>query len=185
MSTTDPPSTRFAPADVRGIAQVHVRAWQQAYAGIVPAHYLDALDVGTRATQLARRFGPDAAADTVPTLIATGSDGTVLGFVNAGPYRDLDGPAGGAGWGQIYSIYVHPDRWGAGVGSTLLTAALAPLDNARTTALWVLEANANARRFYERSGFAPDGARGTFEIAGATIPEVRYLRPAEDSRRTR
>ncbi|HLS62178.1 MAG TPA: GNAT family N-acetyltransferase [Ruania sp.] len=47
-------------------------------------------------------------------MSATGRDGAVLGFVNAGPYRDQDVPADEPGWGEIYAIYVHPDRWGTG-----------------------------------------------------------------------
>lgn len=43
--------------------------------------------------------------------------------------------------------------------------------------LWVLKHNARARRFYERAGFAPDGAEEAEEIAGARVPEVRYARP--------
>ncbi len=180
VPTSRPPSVRLATAaDVPGIAEVHVRAWQRAYAGIVPADHLDSLDVSVRAQQLARRFGPDAVSGTVPTLVATGSgedDGTVLGFVNAGPYREDDVPADGPGWGEIYAIYVHPDHWSHGAGRALFDAALATLDANRTVALWVLEANANARRFYERMGFTPDGATSVFEVAGAEILEVRYRR---------
>jgi GNAT superfamily N-acetyltransferase len=175
-SPTSPPVRPATAADVPGIAEVHVRAWQRAYAGIVPADHLDSLDVSVRAEQLARRFGPDAVAGTVPTLIATGADSAVLGFVNAGPYREDDVPADGPGWGEIYAIYVHPDHWTRGVGRALFDAALATLDADRTVALWVLEANANARRFYEAMGFTPDGATSVFEVAGAVIPEVRYRR---------
>ena len=32
------------PSDAAGIARVHVRSWQQAYAGLMPAEYLDALE---------------------------------------------------------------------------------------------------------------------------------------------
>ncbi|MBZ2198573.1 GNAT family N-acetyltransferase [Ruania sp. N2-46] len=180
VPTSPPPSVRLATAaDVPGIAEVHVRAWQRAYAGIVPADHLDSLDVSVRAQQLSRRFGPDAVSGTVPTLVATGSDdtdGAVLGFVNAGPYREDDVPADGPCWGEIYAIYVHPDHWSRGVGRALFDAALATLDADRTIVLWVLEANANARRFYERMGFTPDGATSVFEVAGTEILEVRYRR---------
>lgn len=45
--------------------------------------------------------------------------------------------------------------------------------------LWVLEENDRARRFYERMGLAPDGARDTFTPDGTTVelPEVRYAGP--------
>lgn len=40
--------------------------------------------------------------------------------------------------------------------------------------LWVLEGNARARRFYERSGFRADGTEEPFEVDGVAVPEVRY-----------
>lgn len=43
--------------------------------------------------------------------------------------------------------------------------------------LWVLKENAPARRFYERAGFAPDGAEEPFQVGGVLVPEVRYVRP--------
>lgn len=178
MPTPAPPSIRIATeVDIAGIAEVHVRAWQRAYAGIIPAHHLDSLDVTTRAAQLARRFGANAVPGSVPTLIATGTDGEVLGFVNAGPYREDDVPAAGPGWGEIYAIYVHPEHARRGLGQQLITAALATLDQDRPVALWVFADNAPARRFYTRMGFAVDGTQDTFEIAGTSIREVRFTRP--------
>ncbi len=174
-----PAATAVRPAtaaDVRGIAEVHVAAWRSAYAGIVPDATLDALDVEARAARLARRFGPDAVAGTVPTLVAVAA-GRVLGFVNAGPYRDDDVPPDGPGWGEIYAIYVHPACTGRGLGRQLITAALATLAPDRPVALWVFAANTGAQGFYARMGFAPDGGQNVFEIGGAAIREVRFLRP--------
>jgi RimJ/RimL family protein N-acetyltransferase len=42
--------------------------------------------------------------------------------------------------------------------------------------LWVVAGNARARSFYERAGFAPDGAEEPYEVAGVPVPEVRYAR---------
>ena len=80
--------------------------------------------------------------------------------------------------GEIYAIYVAPERWGTGVGRALMTAArdaLAAAGNAEIR-LWVLAENARARRFYERAGMVTDGALGTFTPAGSTVElaEVRY-----------
>ena len=42
--------------------------------------------------------------------------------------------------------------------------------------LWVVEGNARARRFYEREGWAPDGAAKEDEFGGQVVREVRYRR---------
>jgi RimJ/RimL family protein N-acetyltransferase len=42
--------------------------------------------------------------------------------------------------------------------------------------LWVLKGNTRARRFYERQGFAADGAEEPFEVDGVPVPEVRYTK---------
>jgi RimJ/RimL family protein N-acetyltransferase len=39
--------------------------------------------------------------------------------------------------------------------------------------LWVLEANARARRFYQKAGFTPDGARHELDDLGG-VTEIRY-----------
>ena len=67
-------------------------------------------------------------------------------------------------------LYVHPSWHGRGVGTALLSMARkgqTQLD------LWTFQANAQARRFYERHGFRPvemtDGA-GNEE----RMPDIRY-----------
>ena len=42
--------------------------------------------------------------------------------------------------------------------------------------LWVLEQNHRARRFYEREGWWPDGARASEDVASLSLPTVRYRR---------
>ena len=60
--------------------------------------------------------------------------------------------------GSLEALYVLPDAWGGGVGSALHDAAVDALRPLSTEArLWVLEANATARRFYERRGWRLDG----------------------------
>jgi RimJ/RimL family protein N-acetyltransferase len=43
----------------------------------------------------------------------------------------------------------------------------------QSVVLWVLKDNTRARRFYERAGFAPDGATHVLEGLGG-VTEVRY-----------
>ena len=100
----------------------------------------------------------------------------VVGFVTVGPGRDKDLP----GLGEVRAVYVAPDRWRSGAGSALLAKAETLLGDAgfNDAYLWVLEDNTRARRFYERAGWAPDGARKVVEIGGRPLAEVRYRKTA-------
>jgi GNAT superfamily N-acetyltransferase len=155
-------------ADFDAVCELHVRAWQTAYRGIVPQSFLDGMDPAERAR---RSRGQDLSGQHVAE-----AGGEVVGWASAGPYRDDDGDAPGPGCGEIEAIYARPDVVGAGVGRALMTHTLAELDRAglRPVLLWVLAGNDRARRFYEKAGFHVDGATHDYEIAGATLPEVRY-----------
>ncbi|MGI9092961.1 MAG: GNAT family N-acetyltransferase [Mycobacteriales bacterium] len=172
---------RVRPAvrcDLRAVCTVRIESWRRAYAGIVPADYLAAMDVEADVARRAGRPWPDPSG-SVETMVAD-EDGTVCGFVSFGPYRaDDDSPEIPAA-GEIYAIYLPPDRLSSGVGRTLMRAALERIDERGLTPvlLWVLRDNARARRFYERAGFTVDGATHTFEVGGVFLPEVRYRREA-------
>jgi GNAT superfamily N-acetyltransferase len=94
--------------------------------------------------------------------------GRIIGLCSAGASRDEDG----AGCGELYAIYVDPQRWGDGTAVTLEEAARAHLRDKHFTeaTLWTLVANTRARRFYEKRGWRLDGS--TKELMGATC--VRY-----------
>jgi len=86
--------------------------------------------------------------------------------------RDEDLPAGS---GEIYGLYLDPERTGRGLGAALLAYALADL-RARDfgeIAVWPFEENERALRLYERSGFRRDGARREWTQEGASAVEVR------------
>lgn len=86
-------------------------------------------------------------ADLIPVArktVAALLDDRVVGFC----FRD------GA---HIEDLWVDPPAQGRGVGRKLLAAAVAAIarDGYRTATLDCFEANANARRFYEREGWRP------------------------------
>jgi GNAT superfamily N-acetyltransferase len=92
-----------------------------------------------------------------------------------GPYRSADVPDGSA---ELYALYVRPDRIGTGVGRALMSTALTRTRSlgVRHLLLWVLAENDRARRFYARSGFAPDGAVTVDDCEGVPLKEMRYAR---------
>jgi GNAT superfamily N-acetyltransferase len=158
-------------ADAEAIARAHVLAWQAAYAGLMPAHYLDALDVDRRIGQWRRLLTAGAERATVLVAVA---DAEVAGFASYGPARDDPGSSDG----ELYAVNVRPDRWNSGVGSVLLSAVHAGLaDLGYTSAvLWVVTGNHRARTVYQRRNWRHDGVRRTAEIADFTVPELRYRR---------
>jgi ribosomal protein S18 acetylase RimI-like enzyme len=85
-----------------------------------------------------------------------GSGGRIIGFVTFGPSRDRDA----VGLGEIYALYVDPGRYEAGVGRALMVHARRRLKEQGFGAavLWVLQGNERAASFYEREGWAADGA---------------------------
>jgi ribosomal protein S18 acetylase RimI-like enzyme len=158
--------------DAEGIARVHVDSWRWAYEGILPAGHLERLDVAARTTTWAERLGnPQARARTAVAEL----DGHVVGFVSWGrPWREDLGDQVGA----IHAIYLKRRVQGRGVGRALLQHAVERLAATGFTEakLWVLEANALARRFYERQGWSPDGATFVEEFDGEPLTELRYGR---------
>ena len=161
-----------SPADAAQIAAVMRDSWRAAYDGIIAPAILDratAPDGGARIRQSFR---------TRPwqRMIAAVEDG-IVGYAAFGPERDvLDmpwpyplTPAGSEQEvAELYALYVHPAQWSTGIGRALMDQVLAKVRVAgyAYVTLWVLEANARARRFYQRAGFAPDGARHALEDLG-------------------
>ncbi|MBT3166010.1 GNAT family N-acetyltransferase [Streptomyces sp. Vc74B-19] len=159
--------------DCAGVAGIRVAGWRYAYRGLVPQAYLDGMDVAEEAGRQRARL---AAGDgSVVDLVAEAEDGTLAGWAAYGPYRDGDVRTED---GELYALYVPPERIGQGLGRTLLTEVTGRCAAAghRRVFLWVLRDNARARRFYTAAGYTADGTEEHFELAGIQVPEVRYVR---------
>jgi GNAT superfamily N-acetyltransferase len=162
----------MAEADVRAVAEIRVRGWRWAYAGIVPQAYLDAMDPEEDAER--RRAFLAGSRGRVQNLLAV-VDGEPVGWAALGPYR---GEPDDTRDGELYALYVLPEHVGTGVGRALTSAAVrrtSELGRDRLL-LWVLADNARARRFYAAAGFAPDGAEATDDYDGVALRELRYVR---------
>ena len=172
-----------SPADAAQVAGVQRDSWRAAYGGIIAPEIIDEAmtpDGGARVRQTFR---------TRPwqrMIVAVEESAGVVGYSSFGPEVDVLGApwpypptkAGEAGQvGELYALYVHPDCWSTGTGHALMDRVLARTRRAAypQIVLWVLEANARARGFYQRAGFAPDGASNVLHRLGG-VNEVRYRR---------
>lgn len=158
------------PGDELAVAEVHVRSWQAAYRGLMPDSFLDALRPEDRA---ARYTFAAHGADQPVTVVAV-EDARIRGFASFGPARDADRRTDG----ELYALYVEPERFARGIGRALLAEARERLAHRGYPAanLWVLEGNTRAQRFYQADGWAPDGARRVEDVYGVTSAVVRFHR---------
>lgn len=169
-----------APEDAPALGRLHAAAWHAAYTGHMPQDFLDSI-TAERRTAYWRRLLDAERADREWIGVVETEQG-VAGFSHTGlpVIHDDEGAAAAVGpeAGELYAINVAPDQWGVGAGSALMAATLDALTDAgfKRAVLWVLPANDRARRFYEKHGWAADGAERRITMGTATIPEVRYAR---------
>ena len=176
-------------ADAAQIAEVQRDSWFGAYTGIIADEIIDrvtALDDGARVRQSFRTRPWQRMIVAIPD----GNDGEdgersgIVGYAAFGPETDVLG----APWphplstdgeerrvAELYALYVRPGWWSTGTGRALMDRVLARLVTAgySSVTLWVLRDNQRARRFYQRAGFAPDGATNVLTGLGDVL-ELRY-----------
>ncbi len=146
-------SIRKADSGQAGIfAEILCKSWQSAYQGIIPKDILAKFtDIETRRKSLEKWMSGGEA-----FYLLAYSDDIPCGACCIGASRDPGQPESG----EIVAIYLLEEYWGCGMGKTLMKEALKELKamGFEKALLWVLERNAQARWFYEKCGFSPDGA---------------------------
>jgi GNAT superfamily N-acetyltransferase len=179
-------------ADAASIAAVQRAGWFAAYDGIISRDIIDrvtAPDEGARVRQTFRvrpwQRMMVAVAGTRDTREPGDLPG-IVGYASFGPETNvltgqwpppLTDAGRDASVAELYALYVRPAWWSTGTGRALMDRVLAKTWAAQyqSAVLWVLRDNTRARRFYERAGFAPDGAAHVLERLGGVM-EVRYRR---------
>lgn len=142
------------PEDAATLADIHVRAWREAYPTMVEAHVLDNLDPEVGATRWGEIIaGGHGVSDVVVATI----DDHPVGFCTiSAPTRDLDE---GDGVAEISAIYVDPTAYRSGAGKAMMEEALRRLHAGfwHTCTVWTLTDNHRAHAFYATFGFERDG----------------------------
>lgn len=137
-----------AVEDAEALTDLHLDAWDEAYAGLMPADVL-AHRREARQERVERWRQILGAAESTELLAWEGD--SLIGFVSVGPGRD--DPEDALPAIEVLALYVRSRVYGTGVGYALLGAGI----GSASAFLWVLEGNRRAIRFYERQGFVFDG----------------------------
>ncbi len=177
---------RAQVSDAPKLARVHVDSWQVAYRGLVPERTLLRPPSSLQGFTYQKRedaFRRALAADLEETYLLEDEDATAssdaVAILTVGPSRDADLDVSLVG--EIWGIYIVPDRWRQGIGTRLVRDAEGMLRarGYREIVLWVLEGNMDARGFYEAMGFELDGASRIVEL-GRPLQAVRYRKAMEN-----
>jgi ribosomal protein S18 acetylase RimI-like enzyme len=148
--------------DLEEMGRVHVQVWREAYAGLMPADYLAALDPASGPARWRERFGSSS---QVSWWLARDAEG-IVGMTTSGAPRDDDAPAPL----ELYAINVLGRAHGTGLADDLMAHAVGD----RPAYLWVLDGNARAAAFYRRHGFVDEGGRKAEPDTG--VLEIRMVR---------
>jgi GNAT superfamily N-acetyltransferase len=156
-------------ADAAAIAALHAASWQSAYRGILSDDYLDNQAGAERAALWEQRFREPVAGQYAAVAEI---DGALAGFVCIFGAHDPQ-------WGSmIDNLHVAQSHKRHGLGAALMTYAAAWCVDGYPglgVFLWVLEANAPARAFYERMGGVRVGEDIWQPPGGGEAVELRYF----------
>jgi GNAT superfamily N-acetyltransferase len=157
-----------APRDAEEIARVRIDGWRTAYRGLVPAAYLDGMQVDANTALWDRILsaGPNSAS----VFVAVRGD-EVVGFAAGNklgePRYGLDA--------ELTAVYLRREFQRVGIGRRLI-AAVADAQRAYGATgmiVWLLAANKPARAFYEALG-AAFLVEQAFQWDGMDLLEVGY-----------
>jgi ribosomal protein S18 acetylase RimI-like enzyme len=151
---------RAHAGDAAAIAAVHVAAWRETYAGLVPARMLSAFPLARRIRRWRRILtAPDPARESA-VFVATLPDRMVVGFGSCGRQPAPDLLAAGFA-GEFSALYLLAAQQRRGIGRRLMVLMARDLlaRGMQGAALWVLRDNQAARGFYEALGARLVGQR--------------------------
>jgi GNAT superfamily N-acetyltransferase len=142
--------------DAAAVAAAHVAAWRTGYRGVFPDDHLDSDEFErSRHDRWEQRLrdGPPDNGNVLNTILVPELDGRVVGFGHVGD-EDVDG-GDPSGRGEVYGFYLHPDAWGSGTATVLMTACeTAIAAHFERAVLWTLFDTPRSRRFYEKAGWS-------------------------------
>lgn len=154
---------RVTESDLAELGELYLASWRAGYKGLLPQKFLDEL-TADRWTEKLLGEGSFAATECEK----------IVGHCLAHPSNEPEW----RGWGEIHTLYVHPEYWRTGYGTAVFKRAEEWLYERGfdEVYLYVLEGNERAERFYKAQGFFPNGGTLCCEIGGVTVTDNRYTK---------
>ena len=159
---------RAAPRDAEAIARVRIDGWRTSYRGLVPAAYLDGMqvDASTALWDKILTAGPNPAS----VFVASHGDeviGFAAGSMLAEPKFGLNA--------ELTAVYLRREFQRVGLGRRLIAAVVDAQRALGATGMivWVIAANKPARAFYEALG-AELLIEQAFQWDGMNLKEAGY-----------
>ena len=155
-------------ADCKAVGALYSAAWREGYKGLLPKELLDKI---------------------TPERYEVRSH--VNGFLDEGSFVAVEGERVVAhcharaanepemrGWGEIHTLYTHPEYWRRGCGTAVLGRAEEWLikQGFNGVYLYVLEGNERAERFYKAQGYFPDKDTICCDFGGVIVTENKYVK---------
>ncbi|MFP8957312.1 GNAT family N-acetyltransferase [Natrialbaceae archaeon A-CW3] len=158
------------PADATDIRAVARASWHAAYDDFLGHDTVDAVTDDWYAVDRLRESIEAAESHLFVCDMAVAADGhDIAGFVHVSPWT------GQPETGHLKRLYVHPDHWGRGLGTTLLERGERALEQAgyERVRLEVFAQNDDGVGFYEARGY--DRAAEETETLGGEIRRLLIL----------
>lgn len=162
------------PDDADRIAALQVRAWRDAYTGLLPPGVVERLDPA-QAARTWRHAVTDPPSARHHVLVAVDADGsTLVGFTAIEPATDDDA---GRDDGELAVLVVDPEQVNRGHGSRLLSAAVDVMrgDGVVRALTWLPAGDDASRSLLVSSGWGPDGSHRELDPGGGS-PAVTQVR---------
>lgn len=154
--------------DCTEIGALYAAAWKKGYEGLLPKLFLDELSP----QKYEERAPMNGFLDNGSFVISDGQ--TIFGHCHA---RAADEEKM-RGWGEIHTLYVHPNHWHKGYGTELIKYGTNWLRSQgfNDIYLYALIGNERAIKLYKKLGFTPNGDTLDCIIAGETVTDIRLIK---------
>lgn len=149
--------------DLNAVYELYVAAWKAGYEGLLPRSFLD---------ELTPKRWEGKFLDESSFVALDGERIVAHCYARAAAEQQM------RGWGEIHTMYVHPDYWRKGYGTAVFRRAEEWLlkNGFVDVYLYVLEGNKRAESFYRSQGFAPNGDTIRCEVGDAVVTDYRFVK---------